>query len=251
MSDPRIFDPQRGAADQNDGPSGAGGLSSMGNGTAQQRAQMSEMLRQALSTMGGANAVPGSLTPEALMELARRAGISSLAQIAGLQRMMGVEGGAHDATPKAPQHIIFILGDIECALPAESVQGVERLGDVTMVPNTAPWVMGITQAIGMIVSVVDLRAFLGLPSLGVTTQSRLMVVTRRDMTIGFLVDAVIEMRPLGEVIGQGDPQMLRLAPDWVRPYIVDTAQFDGRVVALLDPDHLIFNEQIHRYRLGA
>ena len=118
-------------------------------------------------------------------------------------------------------------------------------------PNTAAWVLGITQAVGMIVSVVDLRTFLGLPSLGVTTQSRLMVVTRRDMTIGFLVDAVVEMRPLGEMIGQGDPQMLRRAPDWVRPYIVDTAQFDGRVVALLDPDQLVFNEPIHRYRLGA
>ena len=250
MSDPRTFDPRRAAPDQGEGASG-GGLSSMGNGTAQQRAQMSEMLRQALSTMGGASAAPGSLTPEALMELARRAGISSPAQIAGLQRMMGVEGGARDATPKAPQHIIFVLGDIECALPAESVQGVERISDVTTVPNTAPWVMGITQAVGMIVSVVDLRTFLGLPSLGVTTQSRLMVVTRRDMTIGFLVDAVVEMRPLGEVIGQGDPQMLRRAPDWARPYIVDTAQFDGRVVALLDPDQLVFNEQIHRYRLGA
>jgi purine-binding chemotaxis protein CheW len=222
----------------------------MGNGAAQQRAQMFEMLRQALSTMGGAGN-PGGMTPEALMELARRAGISNPAQIAGLQNIMSMEGGARDATPKAPQHIIFVLGDIECALPAEAVQGVERLGEVTSVPNTASWVMGITQAVGMIVSVVDLRAFLGVPSLGVTTQSRLMVVSRREMTIGFLVDAVMEMRPLGEVIGQGDPQMMRRAPDWVRPYIADTAQFDGRVIAMLDPDQLVFNEHIHRYRLGA
>jgi hypothetical protein len=45
--------------------------------------------------------------------------------------------------------------------------------------------------------------------------------------------------------------MMRRAPDWVRPYIADTAQFDGRVIAMLDPDQLVFNEHIHRYRLGA
>ena len=246
MSDPQAYDPRRPAADQGE----SGRLLGLG-GTSAQRAQMTEMLRQALSTMGTSGANANNLTPETLMELARRAGISSPAQIAGLQRMMGMEGGARDATPKVPQHIIFVLGEIECALPADSVQGVERITELTSVPNTTDWVLGITQAIGMIVSVVDLRIFLGLPAIGLTPQSRLMVVTRRDMTIGFLVDGVIEMRPLGETIGQGDPQMLRRAPDWVRPYIIDTAQFEGRVIAVLDPDQLVFNERIHRYRIGA
>ena len=71
---------------------------------------------------------------------------------------------------------------------------VERLGDVTPVPNTVDWVVGVVQLRGSIISVVDLAAFLGLGRTVPTARTRLLVIAQRGMTIGLVVDAVLEMR---------------------------------------------------------
>src|SRR5215831_5822876 len=40
------------------------------------------------------------------------------------------------------QYLIFSLLDCEIGLKAEYIDGVERLADVTPVPNVAPWISG-------------------------------------------------------------------------------------------------------------
>jgi len=206
------------------------------------RADRQEALQQVLSQLSS-GARPGAYTPEALAELARRAGVTDPAQLATLGRALGGAGSA----PGIPQHVLFLVGETECALPAEAVQGVERITDVTPVPNTAPWVAGVVQVWGAIVSVVDLQAFVGLGAQALTTRSRLVVVTRRDMTLGLLVGAVTEMRPLGDRLASRiDPRGM---PDWARPFAQDAIALDGRSVVLLDPDRLLASEKLQRYQM--
>lgn len=212
------------------------------------RAQMGELLRQALQTLNiNGPGKGGNITPEALAELAQRAGIGSSSQIADLSRAMGVYS-AGEAAQQTPQHILFLLGDIECALPSGAVQGVERITEVTSVPNTVPWVLGVVQVWGSIVSVVDLRHFFGFPPQPLTPRSRLLVVTRGEMTIGYVVDAVTEMRPLDSM--PSAPSVSGL-PESARQFANSTIQVDGRPVILLDPDRLLFSDSMQRYRAGA
>src|SRR5258708_327286 len=63
------------------------------------------------------------------------------------------------------QYLVFSLADHELAVKAELVQGVERLIELTFVPNVVPWVRGVINLRGSIASVVDLRMFLGLEEL--------------------------------------------------------------------------------------
>jgi purine-binding chemotaxis protein CheW len=207
--------------------------------------RQAEALQQALRSLSG-QAVAGNapLTPEALADLARRAGLNGGGQASNLARMIGMAAAPTD-TAQMPQHVVFALGDVECALPTEAVQAVERVGDVAAVPNTASWVLGIVHLHGTIVSVVDLRAFFGMPVQPVTPRSRLLVVTRRDMTIGLVVDGVTEMRSLNdepvEVAGGS-------APAWAMPYAQRMLNLEGRQVILLDPERLLFADKMHRYR---
>lgn len=205
------------------------------------RAGMAETLQRALRAVGRDGA---TLTPEALTELAHQAGVTDERQIADLARMMNVSSAA--AAADDPQHIVFALGDVECALPAETVQGVERVGDVALVPNTVSWVLGIIHLHGSIISVVDLRGFFGMPSQPVTPRTRLLVVTRQDMTIGFVVDGVTEMRSLdsGEV-ADASPSAI---PSWAIPYVQRPLTIQGRTVLLLDPARLLFADKMHTYR---
>lgn len=204
------------------------------------RGQMSEMLQQALQALRASGAGNSAMTPEALVDLARRAGIPNPEQLNDLTRMIGVDPAAE----RVPQLVIFLLGNAECALPTEAVQGIERISEITPVPNTAPWVLGVVQVWGTIISVVDLRAFFGLPSEPVTQRSRLLVLTLKDMTIGFLVDVVTEMRPTDSVTAIDAPNL----PPWIQPYAQSALRVDNRSIVLLDPERLLFSEPIHRYR---
>jgi purine-binding chemotaxis protein CheW len=216
--------------------------------TPSRRAQMGELLRQALQTLKASGpGQNGGITPEALTELAQRAGMGNSEQIADLSRAMGMYSA--DAAPQVPQHILFLLGDMECALPSEAVQGVERITDVTPIPNTAPWILGVVQVWGNIVSVVDLRHFFGFPQQPPTPRSRLLVVTRGEMTIGYLVDAVTEMRPLDDA--SADRSAASRLPDSAREFVASPLQLEGRPVIMLDPDRLLFSESMHHYRVGS
>lgn len=205
-----------------------------------------EAIQQALRAFGpnGAGAEGGALTPEMLTRLAQRAGFTSPEQIANLAQMMGLSTAPADAD--LPQHIVFALGDADCAFSSEAVQGVERLGDVTPVPNTAPWVLGILNLHGAIISVVDLRGFFGMPPEPITPRTRLLVLTAREMTIGMIVDAVTEMRTLD--IDQAPTPSLSGVPPWAEPYVSRAVSFEGRTILLLDPERLLFADQMHHYR---
>jgi purine-binding chemotaxis protein CheW len=201
---------------------------------------MNEMLQQALQALRTSGTGNSAMTPDALVELARRAGIPNPEQLNDLTRMIGVDPTAE----RVPQLILFLLGTVECALPADAVQGIERITEITPIPNTAPWVLGVVQVWGSIVSVVDLRTFFGLTPEPLSSRNRLLVLTLKDMTIGFLVDFVTEMRPTGDVVAVDDPN----TPPWLQPYAEGSFQLEDRMVVLLDPERLLFSEAIHHYR---
>ncbi len=76
---------------------------------------------------------------------------SQLAQISQ-SRPASADQGAISAEVVGEQYLTFSLLDREFALKAEHIQGVERLVDVTSVPNVAPWVRGVINLRGSIAS---------------------------------------------------------------------------------------------------
>lgn len=220
-------------------PSAASG----GDGAAPRSVTSANMLQRALQSLKGGPAA--ALSPEQLAEIAQHVGMTQPDQLADLSRLFSASTADGALVPGVPQQIVFALGDTECALPAEAVQGVERLTDVTPVPNTVPWVLGVVHLRGAIYSVVDLRGFVGLPPAPITAHTRLLVVTVRDMAVGLVVDGVTEMRPLDDAQAQS---YAAAAPDWAAPYAARAVVMDGRAVVQLDPERLLFAEKLHRYR---
>lgn len=208
------------------------------------RSGMAESLQQALRSLGAGSGGAGGLTPDALTDIMRRAGLGNSGQMADIARIIGVNPDGTSAA-SIPQELVFALHDVECALPAETVQGVERLSDITPVPNTVPWVLGIVHLRGSIISVVDLRGFFGMPTQPLTQRSRLLVVSKREMTIGVVVDAVTEMRTLND---QGEGAYTVPTPDWVAPYAQHALNIAGRTIIVLDAERLLFAEKMHHYR---
>jgi purine-binding chemotaxis protein CheW len=175
---------------------------------------------------------------------------------AGPQSQMGLAAQGRPENqmpaPSAPaekkvvgeQHLVFSLLDREFALQAEYIQGVERLADVTVVPNVASWVTGVINLRGSISSVVDLRAFLDMEKLPYNPRTRLLSVKYNEMLICLVVDSVSEMVPIAP---NTIDSTTRSIPQWVAPYASGTAMIGKRRVILVDAARLLFAEKMHHY----
>ncbi len=160
-------------------------------------------------------------------------------------------GGANVPTPATivgEQYLVFTLVEREFAFKAEHIQGVERLADVTPVPNVASWVRGVINLRGSIASVVDLRAFLAMEQLPYNPRTRLLSVQYNEMVICLVVDGVSDMVPVpaSAIIEVGVRQAS--IPPWAVPYAAGYALLDNRRgIVLLDAARLLFSDKMQRY----
>lgn len=159
-------------------------------------------------------------------------------------RALANANAPQESTPVGEQYLVFSLLEREFALQAEHIQGVERLADVTPVPNVAPWVSGVINLRGSICSVVDLRAFLDMERLPFNPRTRLLSVKYNEMLICLVVDSVSEMVPI-------QPNTIdnttRSIPQWVASYASGIATVGKRRVILLDATRLLFADKMHHY----
>lgn len=133
------------------------------------------------------------------------------------------------------QLVTFKLGDEEYALDILKVQEVNRMVDITTVPNSINYLEGVINLRGRVIPVINLRKKFGLNMKTLDTQSRIMVVDI-GITVGIIVDSVSEV--------------LRISPDTVEPppsmasgiesdYIKGIGKLQDRLLILLDIEKLL------------
>ena len=90
------------------------------------------------------------------------------------------------------KQLIFSLGELRYAVPLDHIIEIAELEHLTPVPNVPDWILGITNLRGDILSLVDLNALFGEPSLDVPRGSSLLVAQTNagDLTTCLVVDRV-------------------------------------------------------------
>jgi purine-binding chemotaxis protein CheW len=151
-----------------------------------------------------------------------------------------------EAVVVGEQYLVFSLLECELALKAEHIDGVERLADVTPVPNVAPWISGVINLRGSIASVVDLRAFLGMERLPFNPRTRLLSVRSNEMVICLVVDSVSEMIPIPSSVINGNVRQGNM-PQWLVSYASGSALVGNRYIILLDAARLLFSDKMQHY----
>lgn len=151
-----------------------------------------------------------------------------------------------EAVVVGEQYLVFSLLECELALKAEHVDSVERLADVTPVPNVAPWISGVINLRGSIASVVDLRAFLGMERLPFNPRTRLLSVRSNEMVICLVVDSVSEMIPIPSSVINGNVRQGNI-PQWLVSYASGSALVGNRYIILLDTVRLLFSDKMQHY----
>ncbi len=111
------------------------------------------------------------------------------------------------------KHVLVLLGDAHYGLPMKNVLEIQQLPQVTYLPNLPPWIPGVCNLRGNVVSIVDLKQLLGFDPTTLSRNTRMVVVRtdNHDVTTGFVVDEVVRItevesgkirRAVGKLAGQ-------------------------------------------------
>jgi purine-binding chemotaxis protein CheW len=135
------------------------------------------------------------------------------------------------------QLVTFKLAGEEYATDILKVQEINRMVEITSVPNAPHYVEGVINLRGKVIPVIDLRKKFGLEAKEIDAQSRIMVVDV-GKTVGLIVDSVSEVLRLPADTVEPPPAM---ALNGGSEYIRGIGKLDDRLVILLDVDKLLSN----------
>ncbi len=88
----------------------------------------------------------------------------------------------------------FVLGRERYGIELSYVREVHPLQELTPLPCAPPFVLGIMNVRGNILSVIDIRKFFDLPEKGLTDLSKVVVLENETMEFGILADMILGTR---------------------------------------------------------
>jgi len=91
------------------------------------------------------------------------------------------------------EHVTFYLGDVLFGIDIAIVDEINRHDDVTPVPHAPPYVCGVLNLRGEVITVVDLRMILNLPAAAGDVTSRTVIVRYQGEQIGLRVDRIADV----------------------------------------------------------
>ena len=111
----------------------------------------------------------------------------------------------------------FRLASESYAVESAYVREVYPLKELTPLPCTPAFVLGIINMRGQILSIVDLKKFFDLPAGGLTDLNRVVILHTEDMEFGILADTVIGLRHVStEEIHPPPPTLKGIQAEYLR-----------------------------------
>lgn len=121
----------------------------------------------------------------------------------------------------ADQYLTFFIAGEEYATAILKVREVVEYDTITVVPNTPPWIRGVTNVRGSVLPVVDLAVKFGLPRSTISKFSCIVITEvnagEERLTMGLLADAVSQVVDFGpEDIEQPPAFGMRVKIEYLR-----------------------------------
>ena len=88
----------------------------------------------------------------------------------------------------------FRLADENYGIETKYIQEVSPFKDLTPLPCTPPFLLGIVNIRGRIIPVLDLKRFFELPEKGINDLHRIILIRSEDLEFGVLADVILGVR---------------------------------------------------------
>jgi purine-binding chemotaxis protein CheW len=130
----------------------------------------------------------------------------------------------------------FYVGDALCGMDILKVQEINKLMEMTKVPQAPAYVMGILNLRGQIVTVIDLSKKLGLGAVEVNDTSRNIIVNSDNEYIGLLVSRISD-------VVEADWQRVEPPPANIGGvqgvFFKGVFKMEDRLIGILDADRVL------------
>ncbi len=147
------------------------------------------------------------------------------------------------------QYIRFFIEDIPLILPISSALEIGRGPGITPLPNLPDWVLGVSNIRGEIVSVVDLKAFLKLPSGRVRRSQRFIIVYNHEMKVGLIVDRIMGILSLDRAdFIQGSPYEKGEIASYISGVVSLEDRQSDHMLNIFDIDKLLSSPRMTAFR---
>ena len=127
------------------------------------------------------------------------------------------------------QIVIFTLGKEKFALETQLVSGIEKVLNITRVPNTEDHIRGLANLRGNIITIIDLKKYLKMEN--IMNEENVIILQSGDERIGLLVDNVHEVIEITD-------NMLEKSND-TDDYIKGIVNLKEYIVTLLEGETLL------------
>jgi len=140
--------------------------------------------------------------------------------------------------------VTFSLGNEKYAFDMGFMKKIRWAEGITQVPGLPPHIPGIINLRGEIISVVDLRALLGISS-EAPSKATIMVTSMKGVDVGFLVDSVDEIidLPLKSI----DPPMITFEKEYSE-FIDGETRMDESLVVILNYGKVMASEKMNIHK---
>lgn len=141
-----------------------------------------------------------------------------------------------DEDSEVLQFVTFTLNNESYAVDILNVQEINRITEITKVPNAASHVEGVINLRGKVIPVINLRKKFHFKDKPADYTSRIIIMGINGVTNGLIVDSVSEVLRVPSSIIEPAPSM---SSELSSKFIKGIAKMDDRLIILLDIDKLI------------
>ena len=149
---------------------------------------------------------------------------------------MGTSGESSTASQEVLQFVTFTLNNEEYAVDILNVQEINRITEITAVPNSPDYVEGVINLRGKVIPVIHLRKKFSFEEKPTDDTSRIIIMEINGITNGLIVDSVSEVLRVPSSHIEPAPPM---SSDVNSKFIKGIAKLEERLIILIDIDRLI------------
>lgn len=138
------------------------------------------------------------------------------------------------------QLVTFKIGNEEFGVDIFKVREINKMMQITKVPESPMYVEGVVNLRGNVTPIVDLRKRLGVVENETTEKTSIIVVELGKTAVGLIVDEVKEVLRIQSTITEAPPELVAGVNS---EYITSVAKLDDRLLILLDLNKILSLKQ--------
>ncbi len=140
------------------------------------------------------------------------------------------------------QLVVFTLGSEYYGVGIEDINTIIRLPEITKIPHTPAYMLGVMNLRGMIVPVIDLRSRFNLCTAEWSKSTRVIVIENHGLQVGMVVDGVSQTMQLAT------SQIVSLSPfvsSIDSQYLRGVGKDENRLIILLELTKILALEELN------